>query len=244
MKFPEIARQLKGIPYTHTEMGRCLYDHILRVRPNRCLELGFAHGVASCYMAAAFDELNSGAVVSVDLGDSVRSEPNLEGLLVQTGLEKYVEIHREKNSYTWFLKKEIEKNSRNYVCTPVYDFCFIDGPKNWTIDGFAFFLVDKLLKNSGWVIFDDYRWKYSEYSKDFLDGISIRGMSQDQAEVPNIEFVFQLLVMQHPDYGSFVIDEDWAWAQKGSSPEKHVHFRMTKSFKYRLLKMLRRLLRK
>ena len=29
----------------------------------------------------------------------------------------------------------------------------IDGPKHWITDGFAFFLVDKLLKEGGWIVF-------------------------------------------------------------------------------------------
>lgn len=125
-----------------------------------------------------------------------------------------ISIHREVNSYTWFLKKEIERNTEHYICKPTYDFCFIDGSKNWTIDGFAFFLVEKLLVEGGFILFDDYFWIYSKHSKDYLDGISIRSMSSDQANTPNVELVFQLLVMQHQNFGNFVIDGDWAWAQK------------------------------
>ena len=72
------------------------------------------------------------------------------------GLGHRVTIHREINSYTWFLKKKIAGQSANGKCEPCYDFCFIDGAKNWTIDGLAFFLVDKLLKADGWILFDDY----------------------------------------------------------------------------------------
>lgn len=239
MKFKKIATYLDGIPYTHKEMGKRLYNHILATGAERCLELGFAHGVASCYMAAACHEKGSGLVTSVDLISSKNRNPNLEELLSITGLEDYCQIYREENSYTWFLKKEIERNSDKYVCSPVYDFCFIDGPKNWTIDGFAFFLVDKLLNKNGWILFDDYRWVYSNYSKDLLDGITIRELSSDQANTPNIRLVFQLLVMQHPSYSNFEIDEDWAWAQKKVSQQKRLKLTATKSFKYRLLKKLR-----
>jgi hypothetical protein len=64
------------------------------------------------------------------------------------------------------------------------------------------------------VLFDDYLWKYSEHSKDYIDGVSIRSMCSDQVDTPNIEMVFQLLVMQHPNFGEFVIDGNWAWAKK------------------------------
>ena len=149
MKFKDIASIVKGIPYTQEERGRKLYDHIIKNKPLNCLELGFAHGVASCYIAAALQENGQGSLTSVDLMSSTALEPNIELMLKKSGLESIVKVHREENSYTWFLKKIIQAQTKDYNCTPVYDLCFIDGPKNWTIDGFAFFLVDKLLKENG-----------------------------------------------------------------------------------------------
>ncbi len=243
MRFSEIATILKDIPYTSIERGKQLYDHILLNKPQKCLELGFAHGVASCYIAAALDELGAGTLTCVDLESSLDRNPNLEALLERSGLEKYVSIYREKSCYTWFLKKEIERNSNEYKCNPIYDLCFIDGPKNWTIDGFAFFLVDKLLKEKGYIIFDDYRWVYGEYSKDILDGIKIREMPKDQIVTPNIELVFKLLVMQHPNYSNFIIDDDWAYAQKVRSETKNLRIITTTSFKYRFLKKIKSILK-
>ena len=145
MKFDKISKLLHGIPYTSLSKGKNLYDVVIKNNLQNILELGFAHGVASCYMAAALDELNSGKIIVVDLEKSKNEKPNIEDLLNISGLSKYVDIFREKNSYNWFLNKEIGNNTDdNNNCIPKYDFVFIDGPKNWTIDGFAFFLVDKL----------------------------------------------------------------------------------------------------
>lgn len=220
MKFDKIAKIVKGVPYTSVNRGKILYDHIISTKAQNCIELGFAHGVATCYIAAALHELGSGMVTSVDLESSIDLNPKIETLLSRADLESFVSIHREVNSYNWFLKKEIEKNSEDYHCKPTYDFCFIDGPKNWTIDGFAFFLIEKLLVDGGYVLFDDYLWRCSEHSKDFIDGISTRNMSPDQVAIPNIEMVFQLLVMQHPNFGEFVIDGNWAWAKKCRQDQK------------------------
>jgi predicted O-methyltransferase YrrM len=241
MEFKKVERLLKGIPYTDPERGKYLYNFIMKNQPDNCLELGFAHGVASCYVAAALDEIGKGQLTCVDLNSSKDLKPNVEELLQKTGLSHLVNVHREVNSYTWWLKKEIEKNTTDYVCNPRYDFCFIDGPKNWTIDGLAFFLVDKLLCQDGYICFDDYRWVYSTYSKKILDGITIREMSDDQITQPNIELVFNLLVMQHPDYSNFVIDEDWVWAQKTKrdTERKYIRFIVTHSFKYRILKNIK-----
>ena len=244
MKFDEIAKIVKGIPYTQKARGKHLYEHILKHSPKQCLELGFAHGVATCYIAAALHEIGSGHHTCVDLPTSAKFEPNVETLLQRAGLESYVTVHREKNCYTWFLQKQIQKNTVDYSCTPVYDLCFIDGPKNWTIDGLAFMLVDKLLCTNGFIIFDDYQWKYSDCSNPTLNGITIREMSEDQIKTPNIELVFQLLVMQHPDYSNFLVDEDWAWAQKVRSHKRTLKLVVSQSLKYKFLKKYRGLRQK
>ena len=59
----------------------------------------------------------------------------------------------EPKSYLWRLMKIIEQNSE-----PIYDFIFIDGGHDWYTTGYAFFLVDKLLKPGGYILFDDLDW--------------------------------------------------------------------------------------
>ena len=101
------------------------------------------------------------------------------------------------------------------------DLCIIDGPKNWTIDGFAFFLVDKMLKEGGWIIFDDYLWAYGE-NREVTDGITHRKLSDAERKTPQIKEVFELLVKQHPNYSTFIVDPDshWAIARKQASDSK------------------------
>jgi len=230
MQFEEISQLVKGIPFMESERAKILYDFIIENRVTECLELGFAHGVGSCYIAAALDELGTGQLTSVDLLEAKQwQEPSIEALLARTGLENYVTVAREHSSYTWFLKKKIEECTEDGYCSPVYDFCFIDGPKNWTIDGFAFFLVDKLLKQGGWLLFDDLGWKYSRYcSSDTFDGLDLQRMGEDELDTAHIDLVFRLLVMQHPDYSNFKIQDSWwAWAQKVAAPTKKVRYEVT-----------------
>jgi predicted O-methyltransferase YrrM len=242
MKFREIAKKLEGIPYLSVEDGKFLYNHVIKTKPKECLELGFAHGVSSCYIAAALQQNGKGYLTSVDLLSSNMRKPSIEDLLYDTGLENFVTVVREVNSYNWYLKKKIETQTVEGVCEPIFDFCFIDGSKNWTIDGFAFFLVDKLLRESGTILFDDYGWSYSEHNdKQVTDGISHREMSEDQLHSPNIKLVFQLLVMQHPNYSNFQIDdESWAWARKIRSDVKTLTLHTKPSFKYMVYRVLRR----
>ena len=136
----------------------------------------------------------------MDLTSAVDNTPNLEGLLAKMGLSHLVNIHREVNSYTWYLKKKIASQSANGSCEPCYDFCFIDGAKNWTIDGLAFFLVDKLLRAGGWMLFDDYSFTYEKYlrRKEVMDGITIRQLGPDERAEPHVQQIFDLLVRHIP----------------------------------------------
>lgn len=222
MTFDEIRKVLGDTPYLGIDEGWELYQFILREKPARILELGHAHGVSTLYMAAALEETGGIAIDSVDLAAAAGRTPNLEQLLEKAGLQSLVNVHREINSYTWFLKKKIEEQSGSGVCEPIYDFCFIDGPKNWTIDGLAFFLVEKLLRENGWILFDDYQWTHSKHvGREVTDGISVRSLGDDEVSQPHIERIFKLLIMQHEKFSNFMVqDKWWAWAQKIDSGSK------------------------
>jgi len=225
MKFEEIYSMVGRTPFISRDNGRFLYDLILKERIVNILELGIAHGTATCYMAAALHEIGGGSITSVDLIEAKDTfKPSAEEQLEKTGLSKFANVVRMQTGYTWFLHNEIANNTKNNACNEVYDLCIIDGPKNWTIDGAAFFFVDKLLKKDGWIIFDDYRWTYATANRrrDSTDGITHRSLSKDEQEIPHIREVFELLVKQHPHYGNLmVLDKtNWALAQKSMTQNK------------------------
>lgn len=246
MKFDAIAPLLDGIPYTSPHKGRVFYDFVMDTRPEQCLELGFAYGVSSCYIAAALHELGRGHLTSVDLlGSKVWFDPTIETLLARTGLESYVTVARENTSYTWFLKKKIEAQTSGHVCEPCYDFCFIDGAKNWTHDGAAFFMADKLLRPGGWIMFDDLWWSSAmEEARSGLKtaaGVPHDQLAEDEYREPHIEAIFRLLVMQHPGYSRFkVLDELLAMAQKTPGDTKRIEFESMVSLKYKLVSLMKK----
>jgi predicted O-methyltransferase YrrM len=224
MTFEDAQRHLNGIPHLGDAQAWELYQFIQREKPRSCLELGHAHGVSSSYIAAALDDVG-GHLDTVDLLSAADRIPNLESLLARMGLSHLVTIHREVNSYTWFLKKKIASQSADEECEPCYEFCFVDGAKNWTIDGLAFFLVDKLLTTKGWILFDDYSFTYDKYLKrrEVMDGITIRQLGPEERSEPHVELIYQLLVRQHPSYSNFVIQSKcWAWAQKEAGGRRDV----------------------
>lgn len=241
MKYGAIHALVGGVPFISRRNAEFLYRFIVERRLTRILELGIAHGTATCYMAAALEELGGGSITAVDLL-AVRDhfQPSAEEQLEKTQLARFVDVHRMETGYTWFLHDEIARNTVGDVCQEIYDLCIIDGPKNWTIDGAAFFFVDKLLKRDGWIIFDDYRWTYAEADgrREATDGITHRSLSQAERETPHIREVFELLVKQHPHYGNFLRIEagDWALAQKTASPAKtyQIQYRAKRSLLDRL----------
>ncbi len=223
MKFAEVQRLVGPVPFISPEHGLELYEMILRERPAEILELGIAHGTATCYMAAALEETGGGRVTAVDLADAA-FEPSAEMQLERCGLSRYADVVRMQTGYSWFLHDEIRRQTADGRCFAKYDLCIIDGPKNWTIDGCAFFLVDKLLRPGGWIIFDDYGWTYAGagVSRDATDGITHRSLSEEERTTPQIREVFELLVVPHQSYSNFVVQDhrDWAMAQKIAGGEK------------------------
>jgi len=225
MQFNEIHALVGKVPYISETNAKLLYDLIINQEKENILELGIAHGTATCYIAAALQELGRGTVTSVDLIEvKDHFKPSAEEQIKKTGLSDYVDIHRMQSGYTWFLHDAISQNIIDDKCQEIYDLCIIDGPKNWTIDSSAFFLVDKLLKQNSHLIFDDYHWTYAgaNSTREATDGITHRSLSQDEQNIPHIKQIFELLVKQHPNYGNFTLFEnnDWAMAQKQHNPEK------------------------
>lgn len=214
MEFRKIAGYLKGIPHMSAKQGRVVYHFIKKNRIRNVLELGFAHGVSSCYMAAALDESGTGTVTAIDMDNPVvlEKEPNIYTLLERTGLQAYVRPILAP-SYIWELMRMIEEQTVGDRCTPIFDFCYIDGAHTWKDDGFAFMLVDKLLNPGGWILFDDINWTYSK-SPTLANKEWVKKLPEIERTTPQVKKVFDLLVRQHPDYRNCRIDGAWGWAQK------------------------------
>jgi predicted O-methyltransferase YrrM len=218
VKFEKVVKVVEGIPFIAPDNARLLYDAVIDGNRRRLLELGFAHGAATCVMAAALDELGRGEVVAVDL-ESAREwqQPSVEELLARSGLSQYVTIVRETTSYTWHLHNELRARVDAGAGLETFDLCIIDGPKNWTIDGAAFLMVDRLLRPGALLVMDDVDWTYAavDSGRDATDGIAHRELSEAERRTPHVREIAELLVMQHPSYGDFVFTEtDWFLATK------------------------------
>jgi predicted O-methyltransferase YrrM len=200
---PEDVKEIvKDIPFMTLERAKEITSFLHKENLKRLLELGFCHGVSSCYLAAAMQEVGGDPVVTIDLLSAMQRDPNIEELLELCKLKDRVEFYYEEKSYNWRLMKFIEEKRS-------FDFCYIDGGHDWYNTGFAFFLVDKLIEPGGWILFDDLDWTMEHIDKPW----ALRRPLEER-RTPQVRKVWELLVQQHPSYGNFREHGSWGFAQK------------------------------
>jgi predicted O-methyltransferase YrrM len=214
----EIFGDLHYPALTSPEEGEKLYRFVLESEVQDIVELGFAHGTSTCYMAAALDERGEGRITTIDRESARERDPNILTVLERTGLAEYVEPLFAANSYNWELMKLIQRQTRGATTEPCFDFCFLDGAHSWETDGLAFFLVDKLLRPGGWILFDDLHWSYGN-SQALSQTEKVKAMPEDERNTPQVMKVLSLLAMQHPGYKNVHVQGNWAWIGKQASDE-------------------------
>lgn len=209
----DVATRLGGVGYMSPDRGRLLSSFIRDHHLTSVLELGFAHGGSTCYLASAVGSCGGGSVTSIDLENARARRPTAEELLERCGWRHLVELIYEPTSYTWRLMRFLEQES-----PPSFDLCFVDGAHRWADDGFAFFLVDRLLAPGGWLIFDDLDWTF-DTSPSMRSSEVVAHMPEDERTTAQIRKVYELLVKRQPGYGEFRVDGPWAFARKLGSDE-------------------------
>lgn len=210
MDVDRVAAAVEGVPHLSPEAGRRLYQFVLDNDITDVLELGTAHGVSACYLAAALHERGRGQVVTLDLPRAARLEPSVYDLLERTGLGEHVTPLFNEGGHTWQLLRWLDSGA-----PPAFDFCFLDAGHSWDVTGYAFFLVDRVVRRGGWLLFDDLTWTFDK-SPSLGKKARTREMPEEQRTTPQVGKVFDLLVAQHPDYGRVERERGgrWGWAQK------------------------------
>jgi predicted O-methyltransferase YrrM len=197
-----------------TRLSSFLSTHRLR----DCLELGFYHGVSSAYIASILHANGGGHLTTIDLETAREKSPSIHDLLRDLGLADIVTVVHEPRSYTWRLMKLIEEGRGES-----FDFSYIDGGHFWDVTGFGFFLVEKLLRSGGWILFDDLDWKAGTLadrhkSKGETLPSWLARLTQEELQTPQIRKVWELLVKQHPGFESFREEGQWGFARKKLAP--------------------------
>jgi predicted O-methyltransferase YrrM len=213
VEFERIQQAVEGVPIMTAAQGRIIYDHVLETKPTDVLELGTASGVSAAYMAAALDELGRGTITTLDRAQFVVSPPPEQRAFAKVPeLLRYVTFERPPDSsYDWWLLRQIEQRSDEAGnCTPAFDFCYLDGAHDFTIDGLAVYLVEKLLRPEAWLLLDDLNWSYAADT-----GHDTERFSADEIHAPHVRLIFDVLIKQHPSFTELrVQDGSWGWAKK------------------------------
>jgi predicted O-methyltransferase YrrM len=209
MKPSFVRAYLKDLPYMEFEQGQRLFDFILSHKLVNCLELGFYHGVSSAYIAGALHEMGDGQLVTIDTVRAKQLKPNIEELIRGLGLEDFVTYYFEPSSYTWRLMKFLQDPDFEK-----FDFCYIDGGHTWDTTGFAYFLVSRLLKPGGWILFDDLNWTHQNPA--VRNTPRVKAMAEDERSAAQVRLVYELLVKRDPQFTDFFTEGSWGYAKKQS----------------------------
>lgn len=219
MQIKKIQDLIGDVPHMDKNQGYIIYDYILKNNIHDIIELGFAHGTSSCYMAAALEEKEAGMITTIDNKSALDRKPNVHEILAKCNLQKYVNPIFSNSSYNWELMKIIEKQTKDGICKPIFDLCYLDGSHNFEIDCCAFFLVDKLMKPGGAILFDDLDWTYAD-SPGLKNTNWVKEMPLDEKTTPHIRKLVDLIVISHPNYSDFSRLDSWFLAVKRSNIAK------------------------
>jgi predicted O-methyltransferase YrrM len=192
----QVFERLGRLPYMKVEEARIFYDLITGNHLCKCLELGFLHGVSTAYIAGAIQDMGEGELTTIDLTTAIARQPNFEWVLSITGLRHLVRVYLEPHSFNWRLMRLLEEGQFES-----FDFCYLDGGHTWYDTGFAFCLVDRLLKPGGWVVFADMHHTFRQSSN--RDKPWVRRMPEEEQTEPQVQLVFELLVEANPNFGDF-----------------------------------------
>lgn len=227
MIFEQAAQIVAGVPAPHipASRGRVLYDHIRKHQPENVLELGTARGGSAVFMAAALEASGAGHLTSVDSTRWNWRNPTPQEVIDASGLAHWVTLDKRFSTYTWFLKTELERclDARGAV-RPTYDFIFLDGAKNWTTDGLAVVLMEKLLRPGGWLLLDDLGWTYDKDTEQARHyEVEVAKLSQQERVEPHLRAVFDLLIRPNDAFDEFLIDDEWwGWARKSPRARRRI----------------------
>jgi predicted O-methyltransferase YrrM len=205
----QVRELLEGVGGgTSSAAGEELHEFVRDHRFDHCLELGFAHGASTVWIASALEANGHGQLTSVDLEVAHERQPPARETIDRAGLAHRVSLNYEATSYTWFLHDKLREQLRDGErIEPLYDFVFIDGAHTWDVDALAFALVDRLLKPGGWILLDDLDWQI---------GDSEPSLPQVQRDMRQVHEIWELLALTHPQYDEFRTDGQWGWMRKST----------------------------
>jgi predicted O-methyltransferase YrrM len=212
MTFESVLPLIEDALLTSKEQARVLYAFVQEQQPQEILELGTASGATAVLMADAQGNGCNRRVTTLDRKHCLARKPNVHEVIARTPFGEQIDVRLAHRSYLWELGQLLKEHGSSGSPNPPYDFVFMDGAHTWDIDGFAFYLVDQLLRPGGWILFDDVHWTLAG-SSSTPPGL-LTEVGPEEASTAHVKQVLQLLVKPHPSYGPVEERGNWAWVQK------------------------------
>jgi len=121
----------------------------------------------------------------------------------------YENSYKNRDSYCWTLTNLLlDRAPLLEGQTPLFDYVRIDGLKDLTVDGLAFFLCDKLLMERGFIEFCNYTWTFmnspsmNPHKREKTDDDYTHEMCQHA----QVKLVVDALVKTDPRYKTIIKD--------------------------------------
>jgi predicted O-methyltransferase YrrM len=211
MSIERVTERWGETPYMRAEQAAWLRDFLPEHELRSLLELGFYHGKSSAYLAAILEERGGeGHLTTIDLVSAKNLDPCIEDLLEDLGLSHRVTPIYCEQSFTLDLRDMLAQPE-----PPQFDFCYIDGGHTWDVTGFAFLLVDLLMKPGGWVLFDDLDWTLAKHQRRTGQKDYATNWPEKERHMAQVRQVWDILV---PARGyedrQELTDQRWALARK------------------------------
>jgi len=131
--------------YRENDLGRTLYDAVLRYKPKKIVEFGPLNGYTTVAMAMALDELKNGKITSYDLFEDYpykhSTMENTQKNVDASGLSQYIEL-KKKDFNEWL------KNPEDF------DLLYIDLSNTGEIIEKFYEAVKEQIQNGSIVIFE------------------------------------------------------------------------------------------
>lgn len=166
-------------------------EFIKKVNPNIYAEIGIFKGETTLKVCK---HLKQGS--HIYLFDYTHKVETVKQKIVNLYKDKF-HIHEYgvlKGDYNWNLIKLI-KTLKNK-----FDYVYLDGAHDLTIDGLAFCIVDKLLKPKGYIEFDDYNWTFNGSNNSETIKLRKEKYTSEQLRVPHVKLIVDNLVKTDPRY--------------------------------------------
>jgi predicted O-methyltransferase YrrM len=196
--FDSVTEKLGRVRYMNERAARVVRSLIEEIDADNILELGSFQGKSACYMAAILEDRGSeqGHVTTIDVERARHYRPSIIDNVAALGLSHRVTPILAHRSFTWELARLLKK-----CAEPQFDFCYLDGGHTWDVTGFAFVIVDMLLKPGGIIVLDDLDWTIRGYTQKHPDSAKslTRKYDADEMDEPGVRLVWNSIV-QHMGY--------------------------------------------